>query len=85
MKLYYRLLASRIKRSLRMEENWSGGPSSLMKAVSAGKIGPETKAELYVHPVIADGMLMNQYMRKREPLEEELRTVAQYGQVKYSE
>ena len=73
MRRYYRMLVRMISGSLRTEEDWSGCGSELERALSAGKLNEQMRAELYVHPDMNGERAVDalySYRREQKPLEE---------------
>ncbi len=81
---YYRMLFGRMLTRMRPYSDWAGPIGMLRNDLNRRRIPQDALVELYVHPYIVDGVLMDiAYLKKDKqiPLEDVCNEAAGYGQI----
>jgi len=82
MQPYYRMLFRMMRARLRLYSDWSGPIDMLQKDLGRHRIAENALVELYVHPYIADGVLVDTlrfHEGEQIPLEEICAKAVIYG------
>lgn len=82
LRLYYRILAKSIHRSLVWRTDWSGCTSEYERAIKQNQIAEGSSAEVYVHPDYQENCSVDILYAygKKKPMEEVVQISRQFGQ-----
>lgn len=84
MRLYQKLVESRMRKKLRILEAWSGCGREVCSAREKSVIGADSLIEWYVHPDMIDGVSTDSlfsYHKEAKPLEEVAKLASSLGQL----